>query len=630
MNKYLWLVFAFWAMFFVACGETTPTGGNEPQTTHTLTISSVTPSYVSTKVNVLSNNISKLAYIVEKKGEVSHEEYVAEELFKKGKVVNCSTTGKTTLNLTGLTTDTEYEFYLAGQQVDGVCTTILYKEFKTKLIEKFAVLEKTYSSVSAYFIYPKNIASTSVIKYATPNIFMYNYYGGEGSEERWFNVEEGKNILTQNSEIKAPILDDQIISAGEPLYFMFGEYTKAGDNYTPNFGTANPGGYLYKELVIAEKPETLAGKTTIDIVVRPSGKGSITITPHKSVKSFYYMVLSEQEYNNIVKLLNDNATYMQWFVSSPIAVSLYGSKKAQGNLVIDTSTLGLQQSTKYYFLMNAWGDDNGKQQSFYTKEFKLPPTAPAKANNFVVAHRGGSAEAGKTYTPDNSIASLRYAKSLKCYGSETDIYWTKDDKIIVIHATADIKINGKYPWEHTLEELRKGYKLSNGETIPTLEDYIAEAMTEGSCTRLWLDLKPCNVSSSQPGHTYVANACRRASEIIKEMEAEQWVEFICTGHSVKYAGAPAIEAGLSIGAMGQTSVSTLKGYGYTWVNLDIGFIQKGNEESKINSYIDAGMELSLFMIDDDATFEIYAPYKNKLKGMVTNYPKKFIDKMKRD
>ncbi|MBR0393480.1 MAG: hypothetical protein IIX04_00035, partial [Alistipes sp.] len=537
---------------------------------------------------------------------------------------------RTNLNLTGLNHNTEYVLYIAGQQTDGLYTTIYSKEFKTNLINKFAAIEKGYSSVLAYFIYPSNLASTSVIKYATPNIFMYNYYGGDDNQEQWFNVEGGKNILTQDSEIKAPILDNQTITAGEPLYFMFGEYTKSGDNYTPNFGTANPGGYLYKELVIAEKPETLAGKTTIDIVVRPSGKGSITITPHKTVKSFYYMLLSEEEYNNVVRLLNNNATYMQWFVSSPIAESLFGSKKAQGDLVIDTSTFGLKQSTKYYFLMNTWGDDKGEQQSFYTKEFKLPPAAPAKATNIVVAHRGGSAEAGKKYTPDNSIASLRYAKSLKCYGVETDIYWTKDNRIIVIHADGEIKINGKYPWEHTLEELRRNYKLSNGETVPTLEEYIAEAMTEGSCTRLWLDLKPCNVSDAQPGHTYVANACRRASEIIKEMEAEQWVEFICTGHSVKYPVSYAKEAGIAIGAMGRSSVSTLKGYGYTWVNLDIGFINKGEEESKINSYVDAGMELSIFMIDDDATLETFAPYMNKLKGIVTNYPKKFVDKMKKD
>lgn len=630
MKRSLLLVFTLLAMLFVACGESTPEDGSTAQPTSTLTISGVTASYTSTKVNVLSNNISKLAYIVEEKDAASHEEYTTEVLFQKGKVVNSSSTGKTSLNLTGLNHNTKYKFYLAGQQVDGVYTAVLCKEFKTLLIDKFAVTEKTYSSVSAYFVYPKNLASTSVIKYATPNVFMYNYYGGEGSEERWFNVEGGKNVLTESSAIKTPLLEDQEISAGEPLYFMFGEYTKSGEDYTPNFGTANPEGYFYKELAIAEKPQTLAGKTTIDIVVRPSGKGSITITPHKSVKSYYYMVLSEQEYDNIVRLLNGNANYMQWFVSSAIAEKLYGSKKAQGNLVIDTSKLGLQQSTKYYFLMNTWGDDKGEQQSFYTKEFKLPPAAPAKADNMVVAHRGGSTEAGKTTTPDNSIASLRYAKSLKCYASETDIYWTKDNRIIVVHATSDIKIYGKYPWEHTLEELRKDHKLSNGETIPTLEDYIAEAMTEGSCTKLWLDLKPCNASDAEPGHTYVANACKYASKIIKEMEAEQWVEFICTGHSVKYPVSYAKEAGIAIGAMGRSSVSTLKGYGYTWVNLDIGFINKGEEESKINSYIDAGMELSLFMIDDDATFEIYAPYKNKLKGMVTNYPKRFIDKMKKN
>ena len=630
MKKSLLLVFALLATLFVACGESTPEDGGSTQPTSTFTISGVTVSYTSTKVNVLSNNISKLAYIVEKKDAASHEEYTAEDLFQNGKVVNSSSTGKTTLNLTGLSIDTEYDVYLAGKQPDGLFTTVHHKEFKTKLVEDFAVVNKTYSSLSAYLVYPKNIASTSVIKYATPNIVMYNSRGGDSNQEQWFNDESGKNILTKSSEFEVLLAAGEKITPGEPIFFMLAEYTKSGDSYTPNFGAANPEGYFHKELVITEKPQTLAGKTTIDIVVRPSGKGSITVTPHKSVKSFYYLVLSEQEYDNIVTLLNNNANYMQWFVSSPMAEKYYGSKKAQGNLVIDTSKLGLQQSTKYYFLMNTWGDDKGEQQSFYTKEFKLPPAAPAKANNFVVAHRGGSAEAGKSSTPDNSIASLRYAKSLKCYGSETDIYWTKDDKIIVVHATSDIKIYGKYPWEHTLEELRRGYKLSNGETIPTLEDYIAEAMTEGSCTRLWLDLKPCNASDDQPGHTYVANACRRASEIIKEMEAEQWVEFICTGHSVKYPVSYAKEAGIAIGAMGRSSVSTLKGYGYTWVNLDIGFINKGEEESKINSYIDAGMELSLFMIDDDATFEIYAPYKNKLKGMVTNYPKRFIDKMKKD
>ena len=627
MKRSFLLVFALLAIFFVACGDPTPDAGNDPQPTNTLTISGATASYLSVKINVLSNNISKLAYIIEKKDAASHEEYTAEDLFQSGKVVNCSLTGKTSLNITGLTTDTEYEFYLAGQQADGVCTGVLYKEFKTKLVEKFAVMEKTFSSVSAYFVYPSNLASTSVIKYATPDVVMYNYYGGDEKQDQWFNDASGKNVLTASSEVKTIIPTGQTITPGQPMFFMFGEYTKSGENYTPNFGAANQDGYFYKELVVAEKPYPMASKPNVEIVVRPSGKGSITITPGNSVKSYHYMIVSEDEYNNLVKLMNNNANYMQWFVSSSTAESLFGSKKAQGDVVIDTSTLGLKQSTKYYLLLTAWDNEQGSSQAYIKQEFKLPPAAPAKANNIVVAHRGGSAEAGKSSTPDNSIASLRYAKSLKCFASETDIYWTKDNRIIVVHATSDIKINGKYPWEHTLEELRKGYKLSNGEIPPTLEEYIAEAMTEGSCTKLWLDLKNCYVSSSQPGYEYVANACKYASQIIKEMEAEQWVEFICTGYdgALKAAIPHAKAAGISIGAMGNHSASKVKGYGYSWANFDITNIKSGDEKSKIQSYMDEGMELSIFTLDSAETIATYLPYKDKLKGITTNYPKKYMD-----
>ena len=58
---------------------------------------------------------------------------------------------------------------------------------------------------------------------------------------------------------------------------------------------------------------------------------------------------------------------------------------------------------------------------------------PEKANNKVVAHSGGSAEAGTAKYPDNSIASLSYAISLGCYASECDIYWTADNNVVVAH-----------------------------------------------------------------------------------------------------------------------------------------------------------------------------------------------------
>ena len=103
----------------------------------------------------------------------------------------------------------------------------------------------------------------------------------------------------------------------------------------------------------------------------------------------------------------------------------------------------------------------------------VPPTElatdPAPCDNRVVAHRGGSRESG---IPDNSRAGLKYTMSLKCYAMECDIYWTKDNKVIIGHATDTYYINGLRPWEHTLEEIRKAGVLKNGETIPTLEDFL--------------------------------------------------------------------------------------------------------------------------------------------------------------
>ena len=97
---------------------------------------------------------------------------------------------------------------------------------------------------------------------------------------------------------------------------------------------------------------------------------------------------------------------------------------------------------------------------------------PLDGGNIVVAHRGGSTEAGKGF-PDNSIASLEYAMSLKCYASECDIYWTKDNKVVVAHADSECKINGVHPWEATLAELRAKGNIGNGDEQGQLHETVA-------------------------------------------------------------------------------------------------------------------------------------------------------------
>ena len=248
---------------------------------------------------------------------------------------------------------------------------------------------------------------------------------------------------------------------------------------------------------------------------------------------------------------------------------------------------------------------------------------PEDGGNIVVAHRGGASEAGMSF-PDNSIASLQYAMSLKCYASECDIYWTKDDKVVVAHADADNKINGLHPWETTLEQLRAAGKLANGETLPDLEMFLDEVMKKGSCTRLWLDIK--NISGLM---AYSINACRKACEIIKEKKAQNFVEFICTSNATVMASSYsyATAAGVNIAWMADKPAAEYLQKSYKWANLSTTFIKQGGGERTIEEFTKAGIAFSVFNADDDATMNYYISNASSMKAICTNYPKRLLSKM---
>lgn len=102
------------------------------------------------------------------------------------------------------------------------------------------------------------------------------------------------------------------------------------------------------------------------------------------------------------------------------------------------------------------------------------------ARSRVIAHRGYWQCAGSA---QNSLASLRLADSLGVYGSEFDVHLTSDGKIVVHH---DPHVGTLEIEKTTLAELQKT-KLGNGETIPTLDSYLAEAEKLG--IRLIIEIK---------------------------------------------------------------------------------------------------------------------------------------------
>lgn len=248
---------------------------------------------------------------------------------------------------------------------------------------------------------------------------------------------------------------------------------------------------------------------------------------------------------------------------------------------------------------------------------------PGDCGNIVVAHRGGASEAGKAY-PDNSMASLQYAMSLKCYACECDIYWTKDDNVVVAHADADYKINGLHPWEATLAEIRKAGNLENGEMVPDLEMYLDEVMKKGSCTRLWLDIK--NIVGKPD---YPIKAAKKACEIIKAKKAKNFVEFICTSNATVMASSYsfATATGVNIAWMANKPASEYLQKTYKWANLSTEFMKQGGGERTVEEFTQAGIAFSVFNADDDATMNHYISYAPTMKAICTNYPKKLLTKM---
>ena len=106
-----------------------------------------------------------------------------------------------------------------------------------------------------------------------------------------------------------------------------------------------------------------------------------------------------------------------------------------------------------------------------------------QAQTKVIAHRGFWKTPGSS---QNSITSLLKADSIGCYGSEFDVWLTKDSKLVVNHDP----VYKMRPMEYSKGDALTGLKLSNGENLPSLEQYLKVGKEHN--TKLILELKALN------------------------------------------------------------------------------------------------------------------------------------------
>lgn len=136
----------------------------------------------------------------------------------------------------------------------------------------------------------------------------------------------------------------------------------------------------------------------------------------------------------------------------------------------------------------------------------------AQAQPKVIAHRGfwktdGSAQ--------NSISSLIKADSIGCYGSEFDVWLTKDDVAVVNH---DPVFKGHIIQKSSAKKLAK-VKLNNGETLPTLKLYL-EKGKELPGIQLILEVKSHHTPERE------TQAVEKIIETVKEYGLEKRIQYI--------------------------------------------------------------------------------------------------------
>ncbi len=110
----------------------------------------------------------------------------------------------------------------------------------------------------------------------------------------------------------------------------------------------------------------------------------------------------------------------------------------------------------------------------------LPSAAKDRAAQ-VIAHRGFWKTEGSA---QNSISSLRNTYKIGVYGSEFDVHITRDGEVVVFH---DDDIDGIKIENANYADI-KDKRLKNGETIPTLRQYLETAKSLGNM-KLILEVK---------------------------------------------------------------------------------------------------------------------------------------------
>lgn len=246
----------------------------------------------------------------------------------------------------------------------------------------------------------------------------------------------------------------------------------------------------------------------------------------------------------------------------------------------------------------------------------------------IIAHRGGYRENGYT---ECSIQSLKETIRERCYGSECDIMWTADGDVLVCHPDDKGQVNGLTPSTSTMAQIRSAGKLSNGEEMPSLEDFlkvVADPQINPLGTKLWLDVKWVNADLTE-------KVMYAAAEIAKKLNACQYIEFLTPGSYSKYVDMSIyLKDNYGIDSAWNGKVTAPANYGkYGWGQMPWTTLLSSSYWPP-TPYFDAGVQVSIYSTptnytgggayEDSGFLRDALPIYDKCKALFVNHPQYII------
>ncbi len=463
------------AGFMASCSEDDTDQGQQEQppvqqdeVTMALEVAEVNAGGATLKLT--TKGIAKYAYTVYEQAPA--EQPMPVVVFHEGTTGDCAD-GDNSIAITGKQPQSTYYVCVAGQTSDNsFFEEVLSAEFTTtNLEEMITLMEQYYDGYSVYVNLPAEVKERgNVVRFGTCDIAFYAYLRNGGLTDaeiltsnggQFFGDDEESYTITYNTantylcdEDGVPIKDeyDQMqmihnpIVPGEPAVIIMGEFGHGRHEefdeegfYGPMFDYEayyNSGdepvvplsykdktytddaywtGFHTRYYVSAKQPEKLDAKLNVTIEDISAVNATIRINPDPEIKLYSMMILEDYVIDDMMKVINDDESLLQWFVTSYFGYMSYNGISGHGPMeyVLRDLYTTVDDESNCEVLIVGMSDDMGSAQCFERHKFK---TGQKTQRPPVVEVKHISAPAGEDESPYYVWFNIKCTNGNAAYG----------------------------------------------------------------------------------------------------------------------------------------------------------------------------------------------------------------------